>query len=50
MAKKYQLYIKNPETGKISRVKEVPEEKYDELCKEWNEAQEHGLTSFIWEI
>ena len=50
MAKKYELYVKNPETGKTSKVKEVPEDQYDNLCKEWRDAQTHGLSAFIWEI
>lgn len=50
MAKKFQLFVKNPETGKANKVKEVPEDQYDDLCKEWRDAQIHGLTAFIWEI
>ncbi len=50
MAKRFQLFVKNPETGEIGKVKEVPEEQYDNLCKEWRDAQSHGLTAFIWEI
>ena len=50
MDKKFQLFVKNPETGEVGKVKEVPEEQYDNLCKEWRDAQSHGLTAFIWEI
>lgn len=50
MAKKYALYVKNPETKVTSKVKDVPEEEYDKLCKEWRDAQAHGLKAFIWEI
>lgn len=50
MAKKFQLFVKNPETGKTNKVKEVPEDQYDDLCKEWRETQSHGLSAFIWEI
>jgi len=50
MVKRFQLFVKNPETGEVGKVKEVPEEQYDNLCKEWRDAQSHGLTAFIWEI
>lgn len=33
MAKKYELYAKNPETGKVGKVKEVP----DFTQPEWND-------------
>jgi len=50
MAKKFQLFVKNPETSEVGKVREVPEDQYDDLCKEWREAQAHGLKAFIWEI